>query len=90
MRQEGLPIQLFYGENCEDLAGFTPTCYLTMTQQGLDAWLGALQQYSIFNGKVNDMPYYEYYHSMAIIRSIEAGQHGFAKAYMHAALLDNE
>lgn len=90
LRQEGLPIQLFYGENCEDLAGFTPTCYLTMTQQGLDAWLGALQQYSIFNGKVNDMPYYEYYHSMAIIRSIEAGQHGFAKAYMHAALLDNE
>ena len=51
---------------------------------------GSLQEYSIFNGKVNDMPYYEYYHSMAIIRSIEAGQHGFAKAYMHAALLDNE
>jgi LmbE family N-acetylglucosaminyl deacetylase len=90
LRKEGKKIRLFYGENCEDLAGFTPTVYLSMTQGELDKWFAGLRKYSIFNGKVNDMPYYEYYHSMAVIRSIEAGEHGYAKAYMHAALLDNE
>lgn len=90
LRSEGHDIRLFYGENCEDLAGFTPTVYLTQTQQELEQWLHALQAYSIFKGKVNDMPYYEYYHAMARIRSIEAGGHGYAKAYMHAALSDTE
>lgn len=90
LRRDGQKIQLFYGENCEDLAGFTPTVYLSMTQDELDGWFAGLRKYSIFNGKVNDMPYFEYYHSMAVIRSIEAGEHGFAKAYMHGALLDNE
>lgn len=90
LRQEGHEIALFYGENCEDLAGFTPTVYLRQSDKDLEEWLHALQAYAIFNGKVNDVPYYEYYHSMARIRSIEAGEHGFAKAYMHGALLDNE
>jgi LmbE family N-acetylglucosaminyl deacetylase len=90
LRRNGSKIQLFYGENCEDLAGFTPTVYLSMTKEELDRWFAGLGKYSIFNGKVNDMPYGEYYHSMALIRSIEAGEHGFAKAYMHGALIDNE
>lgn len=90
LRRDGQKIQLFYGENCEDLAGFTPTVYLSMTREELDKWFTGLRQYSIFNGEVNDMPYFEYYHSMALIRSVEAGEHGFAKAYMHGALLDNE
>ncbi len=90
LRREGQDIRLYYGENCEDLAGFAPTVYLSMTRDELDKWFEGLRKYSIFNGKVNDMPYYEYYHSMAVIRSIEAGEHGYAKAYMHGALLDNE
>lgn len=90
LRMQGNPIQLYYGENCEDLAGFTPTLYVTMEEEQVKKWFDGLQKYSIFNGKVNDMPYYEYYHSMGKIRAIEAGMHGFVKAYMHGALLDNE
>jgi len=30
LRKEGHKIQLLYGENCEDLIGFTPTCYVTV------------------------------------------------------------
>ena len=90
LRREGQNIQLYYGENCEDLAGFTPTVYLSQTEAELEKWMDGLRAYSIFRGTVNDMPYYEYYHSMARIRSIEAGEHGCAKAYMQGALLDNE
>ena len=87
---EGNPIQLYYGENCEDLIGFTPTVYTSMSDQQIKIWFEGLQNYKIFKGKVNDVPYYNYYHSMGTIRAIEAGSRGFVKAYMHGALVDNE
>ncbi len=87
---EGNPIQIYYGENCEDLIGFTPTVYISMSAQQIKTWFEGLQNYKIFNGKVNEVPYYNYYHSMGTIRAIEAGIHGFVKAYMHGALVDNE
>lgn len=90
LRAEGIRIQLYYGENCEDLAGFTPTVYQTMEPDEVQTWFNALRKYRIFCGGVNDMPYYEYYHSMGTVRAVEAGSHGFVKAYMHGALLDNE
>lgn len=90
LRKKGSCIQLFFGENCEDLAGFTPTLYLSQTQDELDAWFKALSEYEIFRGTVNNMPYQEYYHALAIVRSVEAEGTGYAKAYMHAPLIDNE
>lgn len=90
LHEEGNPIQLYYGENCEDLIGFTPTVYVRMKEQEVATWFKGLQSYKIFNGKINDVPYYDYYHSMGTVRAIEAGSHGFVKAYMHGALIDNE
>lgn len=90
LRRKGSSIQLYYGENCEDLPGFTPTLYLSQTKEELDAWFTALSHYEIFRGKVNNVPYREYYHAMALVRSMEAEGSGYVKAYMHGALMDNE
>lgn len=90
MRLNGSNIDLLYGENCEDLVGFIPTKYIMMSDEEKDIWFKGLSQYEIFNGKVNDVPYIDYYNSIGIIRAIEAGTHGFAKAYMHAGLIYEE
>lgn len=90
LRRKGSDIQLYYGENCEDLAGFTPTLYVTQSQKDFDAWFEALEGYEIFRGTVNDVPYREYYRSLAKVRSMEAEGSGLMKAYMHAPLIDNE
>lgn len=90
MRRKGSDIQLYFGENCEDLAGFIPTLYLTQTQEEFDTWFESLSNYEIFNGTVNDVPYQEYYRALALVRAMEAEGSGFMKAYMHAPLIDNE
>lgn len=90
LRRDGYKIQLLYGENCEDLIGFTPTCYVTLRKEHIDTWFQALSQYSIFNGKVNDMPYEAYYRSLLKVRAVEGGSSHPVKAYMHAPLFDNE
>jgi len=90
LRQQGYQIQLLYGENCEDLIGFIPTCYVTLTDEIVDTWFTALKEYTIFNGKVNTVPYYDYYHALLKVRAIEGGSSLPVKAYMHAPLFDNE
>ena len=84
LRNEGVDIDLYYGENCEDLSGFSPSVYLKQSQEELDQWFDALRCYTIFNGGVNNMPYYEFYHAMAIIHAVEAGVNPYVKAYMKA------
>ncbi len=90
LRRKGERIQLYYGENCEDLPGFTPTLYISQSEEDLEAWFSALSNYEIFRGTVNNVPYREYYHAMALVRSMEAEGSGYVKAYMHGALIDNE
>lgn len=88
--REGRKIQLLYGENCEDLIGFTPTCYVTLQPEDVDTWFNGLKHYTIFNGKVNQMPYQSYYSAQLIVRQVEGGAPLPVKAYMHAPLFDNE
>ncbi|MEG0314551.1 MAG: PIG-L family deacetylase [Erysipelotrichaceae bacterium] len=90
LRKEGYNINLLYGENCEDLIGFIPTLYISISEEDKDIWFKGLSQYSIFNGKVNDMPYIQYYTAMLKIRAVEADTNSYVKAYMHAPLIDNE
>lgn len=90
LRNEGHHIQLLYGENCEDLIGFTPTCYISLNQNIVNTWFAALKGYTIFNGKVNTVPYQEYYNAQLKVRAIEGGCPNPVKAYMHAPLFDNE
>ena len=90
LRREGINIQLLYGENCEDLIGFTPTCYVTITDEQVQMWFDALKKYTIVNGKVNDVPYQKYYQAQLKVRAIEGGIPSPVKAYMHAPLSNNE
>lgn len=90
LQEEGGKIKLLYGENCEDLAGFIPTRYVPLTEEQKELWFAGLGEYSIFQGKVNDMPYYEYYHTMGKIRAVEIGSRDFVKAYMEAPYIDSD
>lgn len=90
LRKEGYPIQLLYGENCEDLIGFTPTCYVSLNDEIVETWFNGLEKYTIFRGVVNDVPYNDYYHAQLKVRAIEGGCPAPVKAYMHAPLYDNE
>ncbi|CAM3677066.1 PIG-L deacetylase family protein [Erysipelothrix urinaevulpis] len=90
LNQEGYDINLLYGENCEDLIGFIPTLYVSMSQEVEETWFKGLANYTIFNGEINDVPYPEYYKTMGIVRRFEVGSKLPVKAYMHAGLLDKE
>lgn len=89
LRLEGVDIDLLYGENCEDLAGFTPNKYLEVSQKQVNKWFTALSNYAIFNGKVNSMPYRDYYTTMGKIRAVEVDSKEFVKAFMIAPMIDN-
>lgn len=88
LRSDGIEIELLYGENLEDLVGFTPTMYLQITEEETKKWFAALKNYEIFNGGVNTVPYLQYYTTMGKVRAIEAGCPGFVKAFMHAGLIE--
>lgn len=90
LRNEGHEIQLLYGENCEDLIGFIPTCYVTLDESDIEIWFDALKEYTIFNGLVNTVPYQSYYSALLKVRALEGGSQKPVKAYMHAPLFDNE
>ncbi len=90
LRREKVDIDLLYGENLEDLVGFVPTAYIQMPQAHVEQWFEALKNYEIFNGKVNTVPYLDYYTTMGRVRGIESGCPGFVKAYMHAGLVEYE
>lgn len=90
LRLEGVDIDLLYGENCEDLAGFSPSKYLEVSPEQVEKWFSALGNYSIFNGKVNSMPYRDYYRTMGKIRAVEVDSKEFVKAFMVAPMIDNE
>ena len=88
-RKEGINIQLLYGECCEDLIGFLPQKYYTLEDDEVCAWFEGLKRYSIFNGEVNDVPYYDYYKTSGKVRGMEVGTEKFTKAYMNASLVEN-
>ena len=88
-RQNGMNIKLLYGENCEDLVGFIPQAYYELSEEELNIWFNALKSYEIFNGKINNVPYNDYYKTMGKVRSLECGSRKFTKAYMYASLIEN-
>lgn len=82
LRREGVDIELYYGENCEDLNGFIPQLYIQFDQEVMDTWIEGLNQYELFRGGVLTVPYYDYYTTSAKIRSIEMGILPYAKPFM--------
>lgn len=88
LRSEKVDIDLLYGENLEDLVGFVPTAYIQMPEVDVDRWFKALEEYQIFRGGINTVPYNDYYGTMGRVRGIESSCPGFVKAYMHAGLVE--
>ncbi len=88
LQAEGMKIELLYGENCEDLIGYIPTKYVPMSDEEVDQWFKGLSCYSIFNGKVNDVPYIDYYNSMIKVRALEVMSKQRIKSYMQAPHID--
>ncbi|HWQ77547.1 MAG TPA: PIG-L family deacetylase [Anaerovoracaceae bacterium] len=90
LREKGNPIRLVYGENFEDLVGFLPQAYFRLDQKEVDQWYESLREYSVFQGEINDFPYFPYYSTMGKVRQIESNHHGYTVAYMYASLIEND
>jgi len=74
---------LYYGENCEDLNGFIPQVYIEI-EDTFDQWFEALSHYELFAGGKANVPYNDYYRTMAVIRAIEVGNQKLSKAFMNS------
>ncbi len=90
MHQKGSNIRLMYGETFEDLNGFLPQAYITMSDEETAQWFDALNTYTVFRGGVNDFPYQQYYHTNLKVREIESGNSGNTVCYMYASLIQNK
>lgn len=90
LREEGNNIRLMYGETFEDLVGFIPQAYFVLTDEEVETWFSALNEYSVFQGKVNNFPYQQYYPANLQVRQIESNSSGKTVCYMYASLIENE
>jgi LmbE family N-acetylglucosaminyl deacetylase len=77
-RQNGHPIDLLYGENCEDLLGFNPTGFADVSSV-LEDWRRAVREYELFRrsepdaGSDSPVPYSSYYEAAMKVRGLQAG-----------------
>ena len=90
LREKGTPIRLVYGENFEGLVGFIPQAYFRLDEKEVEQWYESLREYSVFQGEINDFPYFPYYSTMGKVRQIESNHDGYTVAYMYASLIENE
>ena len=88
LREKGNPIRLVYGETFEDLVGFLPQAYFTLNPEEVTQWYGAMKEYAVFRGEVNDFPYQQYYPTIGKVRQIESNDSGYTVAYMYASLIE--
>ena len=88
LREKGNPIRLVYGETFEDLVGFLPQAYFTLNPEEVTQWYGAMKEYAVFRGEVNDFPYQQYYPTIGKVRQIESNNNGYTVAYMYASLIE--
>lgn len=90
MRRKGSSIRLLYGLTFEDLVGFIPQAYVVLSDEEVNQWMKALNEYAIFRGEVNDFPYLPYYPTNLRVKQIESGSSGPTVCYMYASLIENE
>lgn len=74
---------VYYGENCEDLDGFIPQIYIEI-EDVFAQWFAAMSNYELFRSNEANVPYQDYYRTMAAIRAVEIGSQKLSKAYMVA------
>jgi LmbE family N-acetylglucosaminyl deacetylase len=76
---------ILYGENCEDLTGFRPVCFVPI-EDVYGAWLRGLRSYELFRlsepgAEASPIPYWSYYTAAARVRGLQAG-FDLAQAFM--------
>ncbi|MDE0232580.1 MAG: PIG-L family deacetylase [bacterium] len=82
-------IPVIYPENCEDLDGFLPDCFLPISDV-YESWLEALRCYELFRRSEPDskahseIPYWSFYTATARVRGLQAGV-DMAGAFMREA-----
>jgi hypothetical protein len=79
---------VYFGENCEDLNGFIPQIYIEI-EDTFDQWFEALSHYELFRANEANVPYQDYYRTMATIRAVEVGNQKLSKAFMVATRSQN-
>lgn len=89
MRKKGSSIRLLYGETFEDLQGFLPQAYFSLSVEETKQWFSALKKYQVFNGEINDFPYSPYYSTNLKVREIESGNTKNTVGYMYASLIED-
>ena len=89
LRKGGNPIRLIYGETFEDLQGFIPQAYFSLTDEEADQWFKALKEYQVFRGEINDFPYIPYYTVNMKVREIESGNTMKTVGYMYASQIED-
>jgi len=71
--QSGYRVEgLFYGENMEDLDGFSPTLYMDISEV-YESWLDAMMSYELFRDSPNGFPYQSFYTANSRLRGLESG-----------------
>lgn len=90
LREKGSSILLIYGETFEDLVGFIPQAYFVLNEDEVKQWYSGLNEYKVFQGKVNAFPYQQYYPTNGRVRQIESNSSGYTVTYMYASLIQNE
>jgi len=64
--------RVYFTENWEDKAGFTPYTYVDVSGE-LVAWERCVKQYEFVRGGISTFPYFDYYQSLARVRGAESG-----------------
>lgn len=86
--KKGNPIRLMYGETFEDLQGFIPQAYFSLSEEETKQWFHALSEYQVFRGEINDFPYIPYYTTNLRVRAIESGNTSNTVGYMYASQIE--
>lgn len=88
LRKKGNPVKLVYGETFEDLQGFIPQAYFSLSEEETNRWFNALKEYQVFKGEINDFPYLPYYTTNLKVRAIESGNRYNTVGYMYASQIE--
>ncbi|MGW0805039.1 PIG-L deacetylase family protein [Nonomuraea sp. NPDC002799] len=74
--------ELYYADNWEDAAGFTPDVFVELSEEAYELWSQAITGYAYARGETYGFPYVEYYRALTIVRGAPAG---FGRAQAFAA-----
>lgn len=63
--------KVLFGENWEDLKGYTPEVFLELEPEDLEVYERAMRCYALFRGEVSPFPYLDYYKALCHTRGAE-------------------